>query len=229
MLDQKLGLQGASTLADVLKVNKTLQELHCENNGITLAGFTDLVNALHRNTTLLYLPSMDESRQLALKRTEDQVKQMRDDHNAQTRVRSNSVRTKIASKVGKAPKENRQSSFLSDQDIKAALGLVHESWQRQEYRLQQYLQRNFNIANGIPTALEVDDEEFERPDTAQSLGKIIEQVKFETTPTVESDQQLGSHMGAPRNKSASSLEKEIGMSYAENQKPWKRPHRSPNG
>lgn len=182
----------------MLKVNTTLQELHCENNGITLAGFTDLVNALHRNTTLLYLPSMQESRQLALKRTEDQVKQMRDDHAAETRVRSNSVRTKIASKVvGKAPKEKRQSSFLSDQDIHAALGLVHESWERQEYRLQQYLQRNFNIAHGIPTALEVDDEEFERPDTAQSLGQIIEQVKFESTPTVEKDAQLGSHGGKP--------------------------------
>jgi hypothetical protein len=54
--DQKLGMQGASTLADVLKVNKTLQYLYCENNGIALTGHTDLINALHRNTTLLYLP-----------------------------------------------------------------------------------------------------------------------------------------------------------------------------
>jgi hypothetical protein len=230
LLDQKLGLQGASTLADVLKVNTTLQELHCENNGITLAGFTDLVNALHRNTTLLYLPAMQESRQMALKQTEDQVKQMRDDYAAQTRVRSNSVRSKFASKVvGKAPKEKMQSSFLSDQDIKAALGLVDESWERQEYRLQQYLQRNFNIANGIPTALEVDDEEFERPDTAQSLGKIVEQVKFESTPTVEKDLQLGSKISTPRNTSVSSLEKDIEMAYSENQHPWKRPNLSPNG
>jgi hypothetical protein len=39
--DQKLGMQGASTLADVLKVNKTLQYLYCENNGIALTGHTD--------------------------------------------------------------------------------------------------------------------------------------------------------------------------------------------
>jgi hypothetical protein len=44
--DQKLGMQGASTLADVLKVNKTLQYLYCENNGIALTGHTDLINAL---------------------------------------------------------------------------------------------------------------------------------------------------------------------------------------
>ncbi|KAF2205843.1 leucine rich repeat protein-like protein [Delitschia confertaspora ATCC 74209] len=192
---QKLGLQGASTLADVLKVNNTLTELHCENNGIALSGFTDLVNALHRNTTLLYLPPMQESRQTALKQTEDQVKSMRDDTSASAQNRSASVRNKISNKVsGKAAKEKTSSMLLSDQDIKAALSLVDESWGRQIYRLQQYLQRNFNIANGIPTALEVDDEEFERPDTATSLSRIVEKVKFDSTPTVEKQLQLGEKM-----------------------------------
>jgi hypothetical protein len=219
---QKLGTQGANTLADVLKVNTTLEQLHCENNGITLAGFTDLVNALHRNTTLLYLPTMQESRQLALKKTEDQVKQMRDDHAATTRVRSNSVRSKLTSKLplpGKFPKESTQSTFLSDQDIKAALGLVDESWERQEYRLQQYLTRNYNIANGIPTAMEVDDEEFERPDTAQSLSSIVEKVRYESTPTMEKDVRLGSSGGeeqrGPSITSISSLEKAIEMKFNE--------------
>ncbi|KAF2181669.1 leucine rich repeat protein-like protein [Zopfia rhizophila CBS 207.26] len=193
---QRLGLQGASTLADVLKVNTTLEQLYCENNGITLGGFTDLVNALHRNTTLLYLPTMQESRQMALKQTEDQVKQMRDDPPAHTQARSSSVRSKIASKVsGKTAKEKGPSMLLSDQDIKAALGLVDESWRRQMYRLQQYLQRNQNIASGIPTTMEVDDEEFERPDTATSLSKIVEKVRFETTPTVEKEVQLGRMAG----------------------------------
>ncbi|KAJ4353820.1 uncharacterized protein N0V89_005550 [Didymosphaeria variabile] len=171
---QKLGLQGANTLADVLKVNTTLQQLYCENNGIPLQGFTDLVNALHRNTTLLHLPSMDESRQLALKTTEDQVKQLRDDPTTAPTAhrRSPSVRQKFASRVrGQSKSDKTLPMGLSDQDIKAALSLVDESWERQEYRLQQYLQRNYNLANGIPTALDVDDEEFERPDTATSLGE----------------------------------------------------------
>lgn len=185
-------MQGASTLADVLKVNKTLQYLYCENNGIALTGHTDLINALHRNTTLLYLPAMEESRQMALKQTEDQVKQMRDDVSIHTQSKSASVRSKFASKVGsKASKAPNHPSGLSDQDIKAALGLVDESWARQEYRLQQYLQRNINIANGVPTTLDVDEEDFERPDTATSLTRIIERVKIETTPTVEKDLQLG--------------------------------------
>jgi hypothetical protein len=207
-------------------VNNTLQELHCDNNGITLAGLTDLINALHRNTSLLYLPPMQESRQMALKQMEDQVKQLRNEAGPPTRARANSVRSKLASKVvGKAPREKMQSTFLSDQDIKAALGLIDENWERQEYRLQQYLQRNFNIANGIPTPLDVDDEEFERPDTAESLSKIVEQVKFESTPTVERDVQLGSHMSMPQHTSNSSLD----VPYAENQRTWKRATLSPNG
>ncbi|KAL6703113.1 hypothetical protein ACN47E_010175 [Coniothyrium glycines] len=215
---QKLGLQGASTLADVLKVNSTLQYLYCENNDIALTGFTDLVNALHRNTTILYLPSMHESRQMALKQTEDQVKQMRDDASIYTQSKGPSVRSKLASKVGaRSAREKVHPMGLSDQDIKAALGLVDESWARQEYRLQQYLQRNYNIASGIPTTLDVDEEDFERPDTASSLNKIIERVKIESTPTMEKDLQLG----APNPGSdfdVTPLEKELELPFSENRR-----------
>ncbi|OSS45242.1 hypothetical protein B5807_10238 [Epicoccum nigrum] len=193
---QKLGVQGASTLADVLKTNRTLQYLYCEMNDIALNGFTDLVNALHRNTTLLYLPTMQESRQIALKRTEDQVKQLRDDASVHT-MKSLSVRSKLASKASKVTSKTSRdrgaSIGLSDQDIKAALGLVDESWSRQEYRLQQYLLRNHNIANGIPVSMDVGDEDFERerPDTASSLMKAIEKVTLDSTPTMEKNLQLG--------------------------------------
>ncbi|KAI4606305.1 hypothetical protein J4E83_010113 [Alternaria metachromatica] len=209
---QKLGVQGASTLADVLKVNTTLQYLYCEDNGIALTGFTDLVNALHRNTTLLFLPTMQESRQMALKQTEDQVKSMRDDVSLPTSSKSSSVRSRLTNRVvsGKSSKEPNYPMGLSDQDIKAALGLVDESWARQEYRLQQYLQRNHNLAHGIPTAMDVDEEDFERPDTANSLGKILEKVTIESTPTREKDVQLGMGMDmySPKSKSKPS-EKDV--------------------
>jgi hypothetical protein len=216
---QNLGLQGASTLSDVLKVNTTLQYLYCENNGIALTGFTDLVNALHRNTTLLYLPSMLESRQMALKQTEDQVKQMRDEFPIHTQSKGNSVRSKLTNRVtGKAPKEAGHPSGLSDQDIKAALGLVDESWARQEYRLQQYLQRNYNIAHGIPTTMDVDEEDFERPDTASSLGKILERVRIESTPTTEKDLQLGMPTPASDYDAVNELEKDLEISFAHNRR-----------
>ena len=218
--DQKLGLQGASTLADVLKTSSTLEELHCENNDIPLSGFTDLVNALHRNTTLTYLPAMQESRQMALKQTEDQVKQMRDDGSLSP-VKNSSVRAKITNKVvGKSSKDKTLPMHLSNQDIKAALGLVDESWDRQIYRLEQYLRRNYNIAHGIPTAMEVDDEEFERPDTATSLRRVIEKVKYDSTPTIEKQVCLGELAEESQSEAEISLAKEIEMSLAENRAVW---------
>lgn len=217
---QKLGLQGASTLADVLKTSSTLEELHCENNDIPLSGFTDLVNALHRNTMLTYLPVMQESRQMALKQTEDQVKQMRDDGSLSP-VKNSSVRAKITNKVvRKSSREKTLSMHLSNQDIKAALGLVDESWDRQIYRLEQYLQRNYNIAHGIPTAMEVDDEEFERPDTATSLRRVIEKVKYDSTPTMEKQVRLGELAEESQSEAEISLAKEIEMSLAENRAVW---------
>jgi hypothetical protein len=202
-----------------------LQYLYCENNAIALTGFTDLVNALHRNTTLLYLPSMQESRQMALKQTEDQVKSMRDDVSVHTQSKSASVRSRLANRVvSKTSKEPSHPMGLSDQDIKAALGLVDESWARQEYRLQQYLQRNYNIANGIPTTMDVDEEEFERPDTANSLGKILERVQTESTPTAEKDLQLGTYTpeastpGTEVDYDVTPLEKELEMSFTGNRR-----------
>ena len=98
---------------------------------------------------------------MALKQTEDQVKSMRDDLPTNNQSKSYSVRSRIANRVvSKTAKEPNYPTGLSDQDIKAALGLVDESWARQEYRLQQYLTRNYNIAHGIPTTMDVDEEEF---------------------------------------------------------------------
>jgi len=166
---------------------------------------------------------MDESRQLALKNTEDQVKQLRDDAATQSRARSSSVRRKIASKVhNRSSKEKALPVGLSDQDIKAALGLVDESWERQEYRLQRYLQRNNNFANGIPTEMEVGDEEFERHDTAANIGGVVEKVQSESTPTVEKDIQLDP-IYPDGSQESSSLQKEIEMSLSENRNIWTRP------
>lgn len=148
---------------------------------------------------------------MALKQTEDQVKQMRDEITPQNTTHSRSVRSKLTSKV-RTPQASAAQG-MSDQDIKAALGLVDESWARQEYRLQQYLARNCSIAQGIPTRLEVDEEEFERPDTAGSLGRILERVRFETTPTVEKEVELGFGVGTGEEEydDATPVEKDLEM------------------
>ncbi|PNS18614.1 hypothetical protein CAC42_5153 [Sphaceloma murrayae] len=230
---QKLGLPGASTLADVLKENTTLRELHCANNDIPLSAFTDLVNALHKNTTLVFLPMMDESRALALRQTEKQVKQIRDEASlapappspltkathlgmrkglasVKRQVRATSASTPSFPSLSSTQTRSSSSPLshsttsppksrlgnaslpttaplpqLSEQDILAALRLVAESWDRQQYRLQQYLQRNWSLLQGIDVPMEISEEEFERPDSVGSLGQVIERVKSEATPTAE--------------------------------------------
>lgn len=186
--NQNLGLQGASTLADVLKVNSTLVEVHCENNGIPLQGFTDLVNSLHYNTTLQWLPAMAESRQETLRQTEMAVKNMRSDTAHHPHSKAASFRNRVATKLGKHPVEKAAPQQLSEQDVQAAVRLVEESWDRQAHRLSLYLQRNANIAAGIETPLEVEEEQFERPhERPLSMGRLIEQVQIESTPTLEKE------------------------------------------
>lgn len=227
---QKLGLVGASVLADVLKENETLREIYCANNEIPLSAFTDLVNALVKNTTLLYLPLMDEGRAMALRQTEKQVKQIRDEaslaptspsspmskaagfgmRRGLASVKRNVSRTNMNSPSfpslgpsrsasssplsSSTPKSRVANSTipasaplpqLSEQDVIAALRLVAESWDRQQYRLEQYLQRNWCILQGMDVPLNVQDEDFERPSSVGSLTGVLEKVKIDSTPTVE--------------------------------------------
>lgn len=245
---QKLGLPGASTLADVLKENNTLRELHCENNEIPLSALTDMINALCVNTTLVYMPAMEEGRAAALRRTELQVKYIRDEPASPKRpsapiaknaysfgvrrgianVKRNVNRTTSAYtpsfpsfqsssrsssspmspsspfSISTTPSRTRQNSSspipasltqLTDQDIQAALRLVSESWDRQQYRLQQYLHRNWCILQGIPTTMEIEEEDFERPASVSSLVKVLEKVKYDSTPTAEKELNFNAAAG----------------------------------
>ncbi|KAK7550395.1 leucine rich repeat protein-like protein [Phyllosticta citricarpa] len=161
--NQGLGLQGASTLADVLKVNDSLVEVHCENNAIPLQGFTDLVNSLHHNKTLQWLPAMQDGREGALRQTEMTVKNMRAEVRAQQQSKTTSIRNRVAFKIGKAPEPRASPTQMSEQDVRAAVRLVEESWDRQAHRLSLYLQRNMNAAAGLPTSTDVEEEHLERP------------------------------------------------------------------
>ncbi|KAK2748093.1 hypothetical protein FQN57_001216 [Myotisia sp. PD_48] len=70
---QKLGVQGANTLASVIEENDSLVEIHCENNDINLQAFTILVNALQKNHTILYLPCMTRDCDLSLTRVKREM------------------------------------------------------------------------------------------------------------------------------------------------------------
>lgn len=240
---QKLGVRGASTLAEVLRVNRSLLELHCDNNDIPLQGLTDLVNALIDNTSLVALPPMNDGRAAAFKAAESTMKVMSDSdssassasmrlsgnhhtfHGASAmkrglaNVRKGATRTAAASSPSfpalssysrsstssetranvpisltlpatktkhssTAPVSTLPSNFTV-QDIQTTHRLLTEQWDRQCYRLEQYLNRNWCILNQIPCDMEVEDEKFERPGSVGSIGKMLEQVKYDTTPKAE--------------------------------------------
>ena len=141
---------------------------------------------------------MTESREAALHETEQSVKSVRNEQAQPQQNRDqggmrklfNTARVSKAGAGGLSTKPNHPTP-LSDADIRAAMNLVDESWGRQLYRLQQYLQRNYNFANNVPTAMDVGDEEFERPWSGGSLTKLIERVKIDSTPTFELDSNRG--------------------------------------
>ncbi|KAK5134813.1 hypothetical protein LTR08_006045 [Meristemomyces frigidus] len=243
---QKLGLQGASTLAEVLKANSTLRELHCANNEIPLHGLTDLVNSLIENTTLVFLPPMDDGRAAAFRSAELTMKGMSDVEStvaprspefskppqlgsASAMKRGfASVRRSAARSASYAPsfpalpsysrsipasqgnrtassplslttamptsrtRQNTLSAMVAPvnftvQDIQTTHRLLSEQWDRQCFRLGQYLDRNWCLLNGEPVDMEVEDEQFERPGSVGSIGKMLEQVKYDTTPRAEKD------------------------------------------
>ncbi|USW51354.1 Putative pleckstrin domain, leucine-rich repeat domain superfamily [Septoria linicola] len=235
---QKLGIRGASTLAEVLRLNRTLLELHCDNNEIPLHGLTDLVNALTDNTALIYLPPMDDGRAAAFKMAEVTMRTMSDldpprsptglktsHHQSAVRkgfanVRKTTSRAasnytpsfpalgsygrsspspdaRSASPLSLTIPTNRKaahspsgstSSQLSPftiQDVQTTHRLLTEQWDRQCYRLEQYLHRNWCMLNNVPAKMEIEDEIFERPSSVGSIGKMLEQVKFDTTPKAD--------------------------------------------
>ncbi|KAK6428072.1 hypothetical protein LTR95_015789 [Oleoguttula sp. CCFEE 5521] len=73
------------------------------------------------------------------------------------------------------------------QDVQTTHRLLAEQWDRQCFRLTQYLERNWCLLHDLPIADEgVADEVFERPSSVGSLGKMLERVKMDTTPRGES-------------------------------------------
>ena len=72
-------------------MNHTLHELHCENNSIPLSGFTDMVNALRHNFSIMYIPQMAGSRQEHLNQAKAEVKAIKDEQQATMRSYRRSV------------------------------------------------------------------------------------------------------------------------------------------
>lgn len=200
---QKLGLQGVSTLASVLEENRGLREIHCENNDVNLQAFTVLVNSMERNTTVLYLPAMDNDRFRSLKRVDQEIDNLRASSQP-TSARATMKKTLGAAMMGQRsftsllydrsklgsyllspPKAAASSSahiYSNDKEAKAVVGSLAQQWEREESRLRNYLQRNWNLMHGTGTT----GVEGVAPATsgeALSGGQLDKEVAIENDPT----------------------------------------------
>ena len=204
---QKLGLQGASTLATVLEKNQRLIEIHCENNEINLQAFTVLVNSVEHNTTLLLLPSMEKDRAWTQKKVDREIDSIRDESSIMSKAGISpstkaTVHRTLGRTLGKTVVGHRTFSARSlekttspmqgytESDIKAAMGSLSLNWDRERARLQGYLERNYQVARGLPPdgppLLTVD-----RPGTGDSFASAFESMGLDDkTPIAEVDVEL---------------------------------------
>lgn len=200
---QKLGLQGASTLATVLEENTSLQEVYCEHNEINLQAFTVLVNSIMHNTSLLYLPTMDSDRVWSLKKIERETEVIRTNTTTVPSPLSNkaTVRRTLGAAIGSARSVSsrhmeKASSTLgyTEQDVQAAVRSLSERWDHEVVRLHDLMARNYKITNRIPLDL-LNSRDEERPSTAGSLRTALQAASLDRTPTMERDLQLGMEEG----------------------------------
>ena len=198
---QKLGLQGANTLASVLEENESLREVHCENNDINLQSFTVLVNGLQCNRTLLSLSCMDRDRVISLDKVRKEVDSVRWDNSPAQSSAANSIRRSLhvamgvrpsatSHRLSKAPPASVaaspvESSPFATQNVDLVLQSLQRRWDTEVTRLRRYLLRNYNIAHGIEDS-DIDDAASDgRPGTAASLGTMLENLKFEVAVSAD--------------------------------------------
>ncbi|OAP56836.1 hypothetical protein AYL99_08948 [Fonsecaea erecta] len=212
---QALGLQGASTLAEVLERNETLLEIHCEHNDINLQSFTALVNALEKNHTLLYMSTMDHDRAKSMDKVRREIETMERADTPKTpksgggAIKKALTGTLTGKTHGKGHGHRHSSSMSStasftDQDVAAVMSTLDEKWDLQVSRMQKYLFRNYCRAEGVPWEDGAGDGD-SRLSTAvgdSSMAQLLQRVKLDRTPTAAHpdaldyiDEKLGGDSG----------------------------------
>ncbi|KAJ5302147.1 hypothetical protein N7508_007010 [Penicillium antarcticum] len=197
---QKLGLQGANTLASVLEENDFLREVHCENNDINLQSFTVLVNGLQCNRALLTLSCMDRDRLHSLEKVRREVDNIRWDASASTQTSTaNSIRRSLyaamsvgqsqGNRLSKAPPPSVASAIeaspFANHNVDLVLESLNQRWDMEVARLRRYLLRNYNVVHGLEDA-EIDDTASDgRPATAASLGTMLDNLKFDVAVSAD--------------------------------------------
>ncbi|KAI4215091.1 MAG: hypothetical protein LQ351_002406 [Letrouitia transgressa] len=196
---QKLGLQGANTLASVLEENSTLREIHCANNDFNLQAFTVLVNALEYNTSITYLPFMEDDKAASMKRVDREIDNLRENgfHSLTTPAKATMKRTLGAAMSGPRSLSSRMANAsgpakqrFSDKDVMAVVDSLSQNWDQESMRMQTYLMRNYSIRHGLPLEA-MAGEDTDRPLTGWSGATALRVSSNDVTPVGEPNLQLG--------------------------------------
>jgi hypothetical protein len=198
---QKLGLQGANTLASVLEENDSLREVHCENNDINLQSFTVLVNGLQCNHSLLTLSCMTRDRVMSLDKVRREVDNVRREaSNSNQTSTGNSIRRSLyaAMSVGQGTHGHKlskatppsvvsalENSPFANHNVELVLQSLNQRWDAEVARLDRYLLRNYNLAHGIENIEDDDTASDGRPATAASLGTMLDNLKFDVSVSAD--------------------------------------------
>lgn len=193
---QNLGMQGATTLAEVLGANNSLVEIHCENNDINLQSFTILLNGLQKNRSVTHMPFMSRDREKSLDKVKQEIEAMNKGPHVAALPGGSSIKRTLTGVMGS--KINRPSlgqsiassvSAYSEQDIKAAVNALNERWDAEVSRMESYLARNRHVAHHLPWGDE-ETREIQQPHTAETLVEVLRKVKLDSTPTLEKEVEL---------------------------------------
>lgn len=132
----------------MLTRNTTLRELHCEMNEIHLQGFTAIVNAMEKNKTLLYLPTMDRDRAEHVKRLKDKLFQPMEALEKKDAKSKFSQRQSLSLRRLSKP-EKRKVTFTEESlgvaGAEQGLVLLEEKWESETQRMQRFIARNLQM------------------------------------------------------------------------------------
>lgn len=181
--DQAIGAEGAQSLAQVLRTNTTLRELHCERNKINLASFTLLVDALEHNHTLTHLSSLecDKTRQV---------------QSIESSLIKAARPKQLQGLLGISSQEKRNLPGPIADAIEEVGVVIDEHWSHQRQRLEQYLRRNRMLAAAAAAAAEQHGagtkEQYHRPGAERHANKevaIAEEDEDESEEDEEDDDE----------------------------------------
>lgn len=189
---QNLDVQGADTLASVILGNDTLTHIYCEHNNVSLQGFTGIVNALEKNFSILYLPSMEADKADSIRAMRARISEARTVVQKGAASTTKSAARKMGGVLGMGHHGKDKSPMPTVQDVERSVEIYEEGWRVQQERMHSLLLRNYQLAQGLITREEAqrgvlrgDESVPERPQTVGSMSGILEGAMKNTTPKVE--------------------------------------------